>query len=327
MPPEVLKLEDFFENSPHPMCVIDLKTLAFLEVNTAVLKKYGYTRAEFQKKKLFDIFSSCDTQSIKQIENIQKTIKPDSVFEIENSIHCKKNKDTFHVHTYIHLVKFNKTTHNLVMYFTDISEQKKLQAQMLISEQNLRGLIDNTNDFIWSVDRDLNIISINNSFKYLVYGVTGKMPVAGEKISWEPYSKEFSDRWINNYKTALAGIRLKVVDEEVLNNHKFHRETCLSPIQDEKGNIIGVSCFSRDIDGEKQYLEKIQEQNRRLKEIAWLQSHKVRNHVATILGLTQLFDYDSIDMENKKILKHFEEVTYNLDSVIKEIDEKTRATT
>lgn len=297
-----------------------------MDVNTAIRKKYGYTKAEFLKMRLFDLFCKEDKAQVKQIENITQTIKPDSVFEIENTIHRKKNKEAFNVHTYIHLVKFKSGETHLVMYFTDISEQKKLQAQVVIGERNLKGLIDNTNDFIWSVDRDFNIISINNSFKYMVYGVTGEMPVTGSQISWEKYNKEFNDRWYNNYKTALAGIRLKVIDEEIINNHKFYRETCLSPIQDDKGQIIGVSCFSRDIYEEKQYLEKIQEQNRRLKEIAWLQSHKVRNHVATILGLTQLFNYDVVDMENKKILKHFEEVTYNLDNVIKEIDEKTRAT-
>lgn len=44
-----------FENNPNPMWVYDLETLAFLLVNDAAVEKYGYSRAEFLTKTLFDI--------------------------------------------------------------------------------------------------------------------------------------------------------------------------------------------------------------------------------------------------------------------------------
>jgi hypothetical protein len=75
----------------------------------------------------------------------------------------------------------------------------------------------------------------------------------------------------------------------------------------------------------KKNLEKIDLQKDRLDEIAWIQSHKVRSQVATILGLAQLFNYDDeTDKINVEIITGFKEATEKLDEIIREIDSKTR---
>ena len=44
-----------FEASPMPMWVYDADTLAFVRVNDAAIRKYGYSRAEFLKMRITDI--------------------------------------------------------------------------------------------------------------------------------------------------------------------------------------------------------------------------------------------------------------------------------
>ncbi len=44
-----------FQSNPNPMWVFDLETQAFLEVNEAAIKYYGYSRAEFLKMTIADI--------------------------------------------------------------------------------------------------------------------------------------------------------------------------------------------------------------------------------------------------------------------------------
>lgn len=52
-------LKEIYENSyksnPHPMWIYDLKTLAFLDVNDAAIKHYGYSREEFLSMTIEDI--------------------------------------------------------------------------------------------------------------------------------------------------------------------------------------------------------------------------------------------------------------------------------
>jgi len=44
-----------FESIPLPMWVYDIKSLAFLEINDAAIRQYGYTREEFLSMKILDI--------------------------------------------------------------------------------------------------------------------------------------------------------------------------------------------------------------------------------------------------------------------------------
>jgi len=53
--PELEALGVPFLSSPYPMWVYDLQTLAFLEVNDAALRAYGYSRHQFLTMTLLDI--------------------------------------------------------------------------------------------------------------------------------------------------------------------------------------------------------------------------------------------------------------------------------
>jgi len=52
-----------FVDSPHPMWVYDLETLAFLEVNDAAIRAYGFSRQEFMTMTLIDIRPAENIQS------------------------------------------------------------------------------------------------------------------------------------------------------------------------------------------------------------------------------------------------------------------------
>jgi PAS domain S-box-containing protein len=60
--PELEALGIPFVNSPHPMWVYDLRTLAFLEVNDAAIRAYGFSRREFLTMTLLDIRPNQDIQ-------------------------------------------------------------------------------------------------------------------------------------------------------------------------------------------------------------------------------------------------------------------------
>lgn len=90
------------------------------------------------------------------------------------------------------------------------------------------------------------------------------------------------------------------------------------------GTITAVKGTIQDVTEQRLYIQKIQTQNQRLKEIAWIQSHKVRAPVASILGLVQLFNKDNpADPMNLEILQGVTEASQTLDGVIREINAKT----
>jgi len=80
-------------------------------------------------------------------------------------------------------------------------------------------------------------------------------------------------------------------------------------------------CTLQDVTQQKDALEQIQ--SMRLKEIASIQSHQVRGQVATIMGLSDIFNYDDpSDPANARLLKDIRRATQNLDHLIHEIVQK-----
>lgn len=93
---------------------------------------------------------------------------------------------------------------------------------------------------------------------------------------------------------------------------------------DNDNSITSIKALLQDVTEQRLHIQKIQLQSRRLEDIAWLQSHKMRSPVATIMGLIQLFNSeDPNDPINIKILEGVKEAAGNLDAVIKEINSKT----
>jgi len=70
--------------------------------------------------------------------------------------------------------------------------------------------------------------------------------------------------------------------------------------------------------------EKLKQQNKKLAEIAFLQSHQVRAPVASMLGLFKLFNFENAnDPLNSEVLKKLQNITVEFDKMIREIVEKT----
>src|SRR6185369_10604730 len=59
-----------FEASPQPMWIIDAESLAFLVVNDAAVAHYGYSREEFARMTLANLYSSQDLLQV--AENIKE---------------------------------------------------------------------------------------------------------------------------------------------------------------------------------------------------------------------------------------------------------------
>jgi PAS domain S-box-containing protein len=93
---------------------------------------------------------------------------------------------------------------------------------------------------------------------------------------------------------------------------------------DDTGKPIGLYGVAHDVTEEKNNLARIQAQNEQLRQIAWVQSHKVRGPLATIIGLAQLFKNKTAPQENDLIMDGIVESADKLDRVIAEIVGNTR---
>jgi len=93
--------------------------------------------------------------------------------------------------------------------------------------------------------------------------------------------------------------------------HWTHWEFSL--FKNTEGEPIGILCIGHDITTGKAKESQIVQQNERLKQITWQQSHQVRRHMVNIMGLYNL-------IKDETVLS-FEEKLEQLDLLMKETKE------
>jgi PAS domain S-box-containing protein len=94
-------------------------------------------------------------------------------------------------------------------------------------------------------------------------------------------------------------------------------------IRDESGNGIRMIGVIRDISERLNYLNAIEQQNKKLLDIAWMQSHEVRAPLAKIIALTDLIKSSAIESSEKSMtLEYLLSSAHQLDQIINAITKK-----
>jgi PAS domain S-box-containing protein len=141
-----------------------------------------------------------------------------------------------------------------ISHFLAIKEnvtQQKLQQQALREQTaNLQALIENTHDYIWSVDTHLNIIIINQIFKD-EFKKTFGIELQKGSYALADLPEPYREMWQKRYERVLGGESFKEADHYEISGHDSWYETIFTPIRLDN-QIIGASCYTRDISQLKQ---------------------------------------------------------------------------
>ncbi len=204
----------------------------------------------------------------------------------------------------------------------DIDEKKRMRDKLKSSETKLRAIIDSTNDNNILIGTDYKILSFNRRAFENVKKVFGAEMKEGE--DFRKYVVPSREKDFQNYtERALQGET--IVEEvciEINEKEKLWFLVSFFPAYDTEGNLIGVSYNACDIDKRKKYELLLEKQNMQLREIAYVQSHKVRKPVANILGLIQLINPEEMSEENRKYFNFLIQATQELDTIVHEVIDK-----
>lgn len=127
--------------------------------------------------------------------------------------------------------------------------------QQEFDNHNLRALINNTEDLLWSVDPSLKLIASNKAFDETISKQYGKSLKKGDDILNSIYSSQDLVRWASYYEKALSGETFAAVE---YNKIPFDTWTEVSfyPILNEH-KVIGVACHSRNITEKKRDAQRL----------------------------------------------------------------------
>lgn len=205
----------------------------------------------------------------------------------------------------------------LVVVMEDITEKKLQEQKLQESEFLLKAILDSTSDTNILVDREGRILCFNKAAYENILRLYGKIISIGQNMLTEYGLPTTRESLKKNFLEALSG--KKVETERLLsfpNGEQVWVNLRMFPVFDETGNVWAVAFNYTNIHELKSQYEK-------LEEIAHLQSHIIRRPVASILGLIDLIDWQSLTPENQKIVDYLKEATKELDFVIRTIVGKT----
>lgn len=188
------------------------------------------------------------------------------------------------------------------------------------NEQNLRLLINNTEDPLWLVDANYTILECNPEFEIWVSHFIGQTIGRGDNVLWEGANRVYNDKFEMCYKLALSGSNFRTVEDMTIAGAIHYTSVTFRPVKDDEGKVVAVSCSARDITEHRKHLFHIEQQNAALREIAFIESHRIRGPVATILGLEQLYNYTDVsDPINMQIMAGIKQMGLDLDVIIRHV--------
>lgn len=258
-----------------------------------------------------------------------KALHETSGTHVTDEYFWKLDGTSFPVEYWSHPIIQDNKIIGAVATFFDITERKKAENEILQSNERYNLVAKATNDSIW----EYNICSgevkrSGDGFKILF----GYDDANKSKLHWsnlihpedlmrvkkyqeEVFSNTHQHYWEDKYRFLKAnGDYAYVYDRGYI-------------IRDNVGKAKRMIGATQDITKNVNQIKAIEEQNKKLREIAWTQSHIVRAPVARMIGLASLLDYENqIDEETNQLLKYILSSAHELDNVIKSIVISTHET-
>ena len=200
----------------------------------------------------------------------------------------------------------------------------QLNTEIQQQKRQLDHILSSINEVVWSCDAvDFKTIYINDAC-YDIYGYTPEEIIGNCNLLFGRVhtddKKHYKIAWRQLLQTGKSVFEYRIQHKDGTTRY-IKNEAVLRRDHDHVPRFING--FARDVTVQKMQLQQIQSQNQQLQDIAWIQSHKVRGPVASILGLAQLFNTEKTDTANLQIMNHLQTAASNLDLVIRDIVSKS----
>lgn len=233
------KYKSLFNLSPLPMWVLDRNDLRFLSVNDAAIQLYGYSRKEFLRMSVRDLWSN------KNEPEIEKKIltKKEDYFSV-NVSHSKKNGEIIILEVQSNPIIFDGIPARVSLVH-NITAQVEAEKALLHSEKRFKALVQDGSDLVIIMDKKGNFSYVSPSAK-AVTGISSEDLIKLNffkiihKEDLEVVKKSVSNLK-NQKRIQIPSYRIKSTD----NSWKW-METIVTDLTEDPA-VNGIVANSRDI--------------------------------------------------------------------------------
>ncbi len=208
--------------------------------------------------------------------------------------------------------------------------QYVLQERALIESLSRYDIVAKaTSDTITDYDVQNDIMTFNEGIKDMFGYAVVKKTKSG-KWWWEKVHPEDKDRvkertqevYKNNKNQLQIEYRFRCAD----GTYKYVLDRSYL-LRDDKGNPHRMIGSMQDLTEIHNYIQTIEKHNKRLREIAWTQSHLVRAPLARIMGIIDLLQHHRNIDNAYELIEHILTSARELDFIIRKISSKAERST
>lgn len=305
---ELMLFRTLLDSSSDSIEVMDPNTLMFIDVNEAESRELGYSREELLSMRAIDIDPTMDEERKSMIEeHMRKEGK--MKFETE---HRRKDGTTFPVEVNATLVELEKPY--VLSIARDITGRKEDERKLRESTEELKKFklaLDNASDQVIISDAQGTVVYANAA----VEKITGYKPeeALGKKAGavWKtPMPDDYYKDFWHTIKQD-KGVFIGEIQNRRRNGELYTAMISVSPVLDEKGDIIFYVGLERDI-------TKAKEIDTAKSEFISLASHQMRTPLTAINWYSEmLLDGDAGELNAKQ--KEYFEAIYGASQQMNEI--------
>jgi PAS domain S-box-containing protein len=275
--------------------------------NNAAERTMGKSRAEMLGNCLWSQYPEViELEFYQQYQKAMQTGKPihfESIYPLTDTWFC---------------VDVYPSESGLSVFFKDITEEKRAAKILEESEKRYSDLfhLNPLPMFVYEMRTlrylDVNLAAIEH------YGYSREEFLSMTILNIRPPE----DIPLVEKTVAEQQDQPKVRLEGIFRHRKKNGEIIRVDIQSNMVNFHGVQCklvLANDVTDRLRYIEAIETQNEKLKDIAWMQSHVIRAPLSRLMGLLPMLHIKREDAEQQRVYDYLLASAHELDEIIRSI--------
>jgi PAS domain S-box-containing protein len=276
------KYRGLFENANDGIILLRNPQMIIADVNREVEKVIGFTKEELLRKEIFDLLPP---EELEKVKNYFKEVIEKGEGRADYLSLMKKDGSSLEVDLSTKRIDLGDESFYQII-FRDLTEQRKLEKKIRESKRNLEAIFDGIRDQLSIQAPDYRILRVNRAV--IDHSKTSFKELFGRKCHEAYFQKNLPceqcpvSMTIQTKQPASSIMRVSE-DNTTLQIFSY-------PILDEKGNLVSVIEYMKDITKEQRLQEQLI-QSEKLAGIGILASgvaHEINNPLSGIMGMAEV---------------------------------------